>query len=193
MSKPARHLRAKFSRMDEASPIDWALIASSVVPFAAALPERLLTHLRLLEGDYGGFAINRLEHCLQTATRAADDGRDDEYIICALFHDMGDWLGTFNHADVAAAVLEPFVSEKNHWMVKHHGIFQGYYYFQYLGLNRNMRDRFQDHKWYKYTLEFCDKYDQVSFDPNFKSMQLSDFEPLIKKFFSRPKRSIYLK
>ena len=193
MSQEARHTRAKFSRMDQASPLDWALIATSVIPFAAGLPERLLQHLRLLEGDYGGFAIDRLEHCLQTATRAANDGRSDEYIVCALFHDFGDLLGTYNHADLAAAVLEPFVSEQNHWMVKHHSIFQGYYYFQYLGLNRNMRDQYREHKWYDYTLEFCEKYDQVSFDPKFKSMRLADFEPIVKKLFRRPKRSIYLK
>jgi len=193
MSLPAKHLRAKFSRMDQASPVDWALIGTSVIPFAKALPDRLLEHLRLLDGDYSGFPITRLEHCLQTATRATQDGRDEEYIICALFHDMGDLLGTYNHADVAASVLEPFVSERNFWMVKHHGIFQGYYFFQYLGLDRNMRDQFRNHKWYKYTLEFCDKYDQTSFDPDFENMQLSEFEPMVRKFFSKPKRSIYLK
>ena len=193
MGQPAKLFRAKFSRMDKSTAIDWALIAASMRPFAKALPERLLDHMRLLEQDYSGFPVTRLEHCLQTATRAAQDGRDEEYIICALFHDMGDWLGTYNHADVAAAVLEPFVSEKNHWMVKHHGIFQGYYYFQYLGLDRNLRDQFRDHKWYEYTLEFCNKYDQNSFDPNFKSMPLSKFEPMVKKFFRKPKRSIYLK
>ena len=124
-------------------------------PFIVELPDRVLAHLKMLQGDCGGFAIDRLEHCLQTATRAHRDGRDEEYVVCALLHDMGDILGPRNHADVAAAILKPFVSEQNHWMVEKHAIFQGYYFFHHLGLDRNMREEFRDHPWYAVTEEFC--------------------------------------
>ena len=184
--------RAKFSRMDESSPADWQIIAGSMAPFVRAVPHRILSHLKLLAGDYGGFAIDRLEHCLQTATRAHEDGRDEEFVVCALLHDMGDLLGPMNHADVAAAVVKPFVSEQNHWMVEHHAIFQGYYFFQYLGLDKNMREQFKSHPYYQYTLDFCDKYDQNSFDPDFKSLSLDEFEPMVKRVFEQPKHSIYL-
>ena len=185
--------RASFNRMDKSTPLDWAIIAGHMIPFVQQLPKRILAHMQLLRGDYGGFAIDRLEHCLQTATRADQDGRDEEYVVCSLLHDIGDLLGPMNHADIAAALLKPFVSEKNHWMVEHHAIFQGYYFFQYLGLDRNMRDQFKEDPYYEYTLEFCDKYDQNSFDPHFKSMALDDFEPMLKRVFAKPKHSIYLK
>lgn len=103
------------------------------------LPARILAHLRLLGGDHGGFAVDRLTHCLQTATRAHRANKDDEYVLCALVHDIGDTLGSFNHADVASAVLKPFVSERNHWMVSNHDVFQGYYFFHHLGLDQDMR------------------------------------------------------
>jgi predicted HD phosphohydrolase len=184
--------RAKFTRMDEGTQQDWMIIAGSMFPFAKELPDRVLTHLSLLHGDHGGFAVDRLEHCLQTATRAANDGRDEEYVVCALIHDIGDILGTYNHADIAASILEPFVSEQNFWMVKHHGIFQGYYFFHYLGLDRNMRNKFKEHPFYDYTLEFCEKYDSPAFDPEYKSMPLAEFEPLVRKVMAKPKKSIYI-
>ncbi|MGH8311251.1 MAG: HD domain-containing protein, partial [Steroidobacteraceae bacterium] len=135
----------------------------------------------------------RLEHSLQTATRAHRDGRDDEYVACALIHDIGDSLGSFNHADIATAILKPFVSEQNLWMVEQHAIFQGYYFFEHMGLDKNLRDRFRGHEWFDYTAEFCEKYDQCSFDPSYDSMRLEEFEPLLRRFFARPRRSIYLR
>ena len=183
--------RAKFRAMSEGTPEDWALIAAHFGPFAAAGGKRILDHLRLLEGDYGGFPVDRLEHSLQTATRAHEDGRDEEYVVCALLHDIGDTLGAYNHPDIAAAILKPFVSEKNHWMVEKHGVFQGYYFFHYLGMDRDMRDNFRDHPYFQYTAEFCEKYDQSAFDPNYKSMPLEAFEPMVMKLFEMPKNSLY--
>ena len=100
----------------------------------------------------GGFAVDRLEHSLQTATRARRGGEDDEYVVCALLHDIGDTLGSYNHSDIAAAILKPFVSEENHWMVDKHGVFQGYYFFHYLGLDRDARDQYLGHPWYDRTV-----------------------------------------
>ena len=110
--------------------------------------------------------VDRLTHSIQTATRAHRDGRDEEYVVCALLHDIGDNLAPSNHADFAATLMQPFISEKNYWIVKHHGIFQGYYFFEYLGLDKNMRDKFKDHPYFNDCKEFCEKYDQNSFDLN---------------------------
>lgn len=184
--------RAQFHSMANSTQEDWACIYQAMKPFVETLPDRVLAHLKLLEGDCGGFAIDRLEHCLQTATLAQRDGRDEEYVVCALLHDIGDVLGPRNHADVAAAILKPFVSEQNHWMVEKHAIFQGYYFFHHLGLDRNMRDQFHDHPWYSATEEFCRLYDGPAFDPKFKSLPLEFFEPMVRRVFANVRNSIYM-
>jgi len=185
--------RAKFHAMTEGTKEDWDKIAIGAIELAAGLPDRVLAHLRLLGGDYGGFAVDRLEHSLQTATRAHRADRDDEYVFCALIHDIGDLLGPLNHADVAAAVVKPFVSEQNHWMVEKHAIFQGYYFFHHLGLDPDMREQFRRHEWFDYTAEFCQEYDQPAFDPGYDTLPLEHFEPLVRQVMSSPKRSIYMK
>jgi predicted HD phosphohydrolase len=184
--------RAAFHAMTEGTQADWEIIAADqVVNLYPSLADRVLDHLRHLGGDYGGFAVDRLTHSLQTATRAERAGRDDEYVYCALMHDVGDLLGSFNHADVAAAIVKPFVSEQNHWMVEQHAAFQGYYFFHYLGLDRNVRDRFAGHPWYDYTAEFCAEYDQNAFDPGYDTLPLEHFEPLVRDIMASPKRSLY--
>jgi len=184
--------RARFRAMTESTYDEWQLIGGELDRFARRLPERLIAHLKLLRGDYGGFPVDRLEHCLQTATRALEAGRDDEYVACALLHDIGDTLGPHNHADLAAVIVQPYVSEENHWMVAHHGIFQGYYFFHHLGLDRDMREKFRFHPHFEKTEEFCRVFDQVAFDPDFKSMPLEAFAPLLQRVFGEPRSSIYL-
>ena len=191
MPREHNRKRARFAAMTEGTLDDWKIIGAQAEEFARALPDRLIEHLRQLGGDSGGFAVDRLEHSLQTATRAFHDGRDEEYVVCALLHDIGDLLGSRNHADLAAAIVQPFVSEQNHWMIEKHGIFQGYYFFHFGGLDRNMRDQFRGHPCFEYTAEFCHLYDQAAFDPDFKSMPLSAFEPMVRRVFEWPKRSIY--
>lgn len=179
--------RATFTAMDNATQEDWMAIAASFFPFASRGGERILKHLSLLKGDHGGFPVDRFEHSLQTATRAHRDGRDEEYVVCALLHDIGDILGAHNHPDIAAAIVRPFVSAENHWMVAHHGIFQGHYYFHYLGMDPNLRDRYQGHPHFDRTAHFCEAYDQTAFDPDFDTMPLSAFEPMVMRVFESPK------
>jgi predicted HD phosphohydrolase len=167
--------RAKFHHMKDGTAEDWMIIGQEAQAFAASLHQRLIDHLMLLKDDCGGFPVDRLTHCLQTATLAHKDGKDEEYVICALLHDIGDTLGPANHADIAATILEPYVSEENHWMVKHHAIFQGYYFFEYLGLDRNLRDQYRDHPYYARTLEFIEKYDAPAFDPEAETYSLDFF------------------
>jgi predicted HD phosphohydrolase len=118
---------------------------------------------------------------------------DEEYVVCALLHDIGDTLGSYNHPDIAAAILKPFVSEQNLFMVEKHGIFQGYYFFHHLGLDRNMREQFRQHPNFERTALFCSRHDQNAFDPNYDTMPLEAFEPMVQRVMARPKRSIYLR
>ncbi|WP_328188022.1 HD domain-containing protein [Marinobacter sp. OP 3.4] len=183
--------RATFTDMKESTQEDWDKIGQCYREFAKGHPDRILDHLRLLDGDFGGFKVDRLTHCLQTATFAYRDGKDEEYVVCALLHDIGDTLGAFNHADIAAAILEPFISEENHWMVKHHAIFQGYYFFHHLGMDRNLREQYRDHPYYERTLEFVSKYDSPAFNPDGEVLPLEFFEPMVQRVMAKPKRSLY--
>jgi predicted HD phosphohydrolase len=184
--------RATFRQMIDGTQEEWMIIGASAMEHNRKLTDRVLAHLKLLDGDFGGYAVTRLEHSLQTATRAFKDGRDEEYVVCALLHDIGDTLGSLNHADIAAAILRPFVSEENLFMVEKHAVFQGYYFFEFLGLDKNARDKFKGHPLFDYVAEFCEKYDQNSFDPDYRSMKLEEFEPMVRGVLSKPRRSIYL-
>ena len=183
--------RAGFTHMQDGTQQDWAIIAADFSAYARQLPGRILTHLKLLDGDFGGFPVDRLTLSLQTATRAYRDGRDEEYVICALLHDIGDTLGAYNHPDIAAAILKPFVSAENLWMVEKHGIFQGYYFFHHLGMDRHLREQFSGHPQYQATIDFCAKYDAAAFDAEYDTLPLSFFEPMLERVFATPKQSIY--
>lgn len=183
----------RFRQMTESTKEDWQTIMEQQMKFFAGLPDRILDHLKLLSGDYGGFPVDRLQHCLQTADLAAEDGRDPEYVVAALIHDIGDTLGSANHADVSAAILQPFVSEETHWMVKHHAIFQGYNFFHHLGLDRNLRAQFGGSPHYDQTEEFVAKYDNLAFDHTRPALSLDLFEPMLRSVFAKPKHSIYLR
>ena len=184
--------RASFPQMETGTKEQWGIVLLHSIAHKRKSIDRILAHLELLRGDHGGYAVDRLEHSLQTATRAFQDGRDEEYVVCALIHDIGDMLGCYNHSDVSAAILKPFVSDQNYWMVQHHGVFQGYYFFEYMGLDKNAREEFRDHPWFDYTVEFCELYDQCSFDPSYESMPLHEFEPILRRVMRRPRQSIYL-
>jgi predicted HD phosphohydrolase len=177
--------------METCTAEDWAVISSHFPDFARGLPDRVLAHLELLGGDFGGFAVDRLTHSLQTATLAHRAGRDEEYVVCALVHDIGDTLGSYNHADIAAAIVKPFVSEENHWMVEQHAIFQGYYFFHHLGMDRDLRERFRGHRWFDRTAEFCALFDGPAFDPRGETLPLAFFEPMVRRVFTSPQRLIY--
>ena len=183
--------KATFTRLQDSTREDWQRIGGEFRLFACGLPQRVARHLQLLEGDHGGFPVDRLTHSLQTATRALRAGRDEEYVVCALLHDIGDTLASFNHPDIAAAILQPFVSEANHWMVRHHGIFQGHWFFHHLGLDRDMRDQHRASEHYERTAEFCELFDSPAFDPRAETLPLAEFMPLLERVLAQPKRSLY--
>lgn len=183
--------RASFTSIEDSTAADWQIIGGEFVAFTKTLPDRVIAHLQLLQGDYGGFPVDRYTHCLQTATRALRAGRDEEYVVCALLHDIGDTLGSFNHPDIAAAILKPFISDANFWMIQNHGIFQGYYFFHHLGMDRNLREQFEGHEFYDYTAEFCESYDGPAFDAKAETMPMSEFEQILRRVMATPRRSIY--
>lgn len=183
--------RATFSSMELSTADDWKAIGAEFPATAAAAGDRVLAHLKLLDGDMGGFPIDRYQHSLQTATRALKDGKDEEYVVCALLHDIGDTLGCFNHFDIAAAILKPFVSDANLWMVQHHGIFQGYYFFHHIGLDRDLREQFRSSPHFGLTEEFCALYDNPAFDPKGETLPISEFEPMVRRVFSKVRNSVY--
>jgi len=147
----------------------------------------VLAMLLRLGGDPLGYRVSRLEHSLQTATRAQREGAGEELVVVALLHDIGDTLAPYNHADLAAAVLKPFVSEENRWVVEKHAVFQGYHYWHHYGLDRHGREAYRGHPWFAQTARFCDEWDQVSFDPGYDTMPLAAFEPMVRRLFAEPR------
>ena len=177
--------KVSFKEMKKGTKDDYLLLDKHEKEFVEGTADRVMKFMSTLTETLEGYQISRLEHSLQTATRALRDGASDEMIVAALLHDIGDELAPLNHAEYAAAVLKPYVSEKTHWIVANHGIFQMYYYAHHLGGNKNIRDKYKDHKYFQATIDFCEKYDQNSFDPNYKSLPLNFFKPMVKKIFSR--------
>lgn len=190
-SSEPRPERAKFREMKQGTKEDWAIIGHEYREFAKGLADRVLDHLRLLAGDFGGFPVDRLEHSLQTATRAHRDGRSEQYVVMALLHDIGDTLGSYNHPEVAASIIKPFVTDEIHWICQNHGAFQGYYYFHFLGMDQNVREKFRDHPYFEACREFCEKYDQAAFDKDHDTEPLEFFEPMVRRVMEKPLASMY--
>ena len=146
----------------------------------------LLSVMRLLEGPTLGYQIDRERHCRQSATRALRNGEPDEFVVAALLHDIGDVLAPDNHSGVAAAIVAPYVSEETEWVVRHHGLFQGYYYFHHLGGDRDARERYAESPHYDRCVDFCASYDQNCFDPAYDDLAMEDFVPLLEEVLLRP-------
>ena len=182
--------KVKFKQMKDGTKEDYLLLDVHEKNYIKGTADRIINFMSNLNNALEGYQISRLEHSLQTATRALNDKADEEMIVAALLHDIGDELAPLNHSEYAAAVLKPYVSEKTHWVIEKHGEFQMYYYAHHLNGNKNQREKYKGHKYYEDTINFCEKWDQKSFDPNFKSLDLKDFKPYVKKIFSRNPYSI---
>jgi predicted HD phosphohydrolase len=174
-----------FTRMADGTRADYLLLDQAERQYARGLPERVLEALRHLGHSLDGYRVSRLQHCLQTATRAAADGADDELLVAALVHDIGDELAPYNHAEVAAGIIRPYVRPEVTWIVEQHGLFQTYYYAHHMGGNRNARERLREHEWFGACASFCERWDQASFDPNYATQPLEAFAPVVHRIFSR--------
>ena len=179
--------KVNFKSMENGTAEEYAFLNGLEDQFNADLPKRLIAALGSLNSSLSGYQISRLEHSLQGATRAYLAGEDLEMVIAILFHDIGDELAPYSHSEMAAAILRPFISEKIYWIIKHHGVFQMYYYAHHSGGDRNARELFIDSPWYQDAIKFCHEYDQNCFDPDYESKPLEFFVPMINEFFSRPK------
>ena len=176
--------KVKFTQMLDGDQVDYDLVFAHSHEEERAQADNVLAWLKMMDGD-SPYQVSRLEHCLQTATRAERDGADDETVACALLHDIGDILAPANHSQVAAALLRPYISAKNHWIVEHHGLFQGYYWFAYDGKDPEARNVYAGHEHFEACVEFCARWDQSSFDPAYKTQPLAHFEPLVRDIFAR--------
>jgi len=177
--------KVNFTRMEDGTKEEYDFLEGLEAKAAEGLADRVLDQLKTIKDILGGYAIDRYEHSLQSATRAYRDDRDEEYVVMALLHDVGDGVAPYNHGEYAAAVMRPYVSERAHWILKYHGIFQAYYYAHHLGMDRNARDRYKDDPYYEDTIESCHLYDQNCFDPDYENLPLEFFEPMVRRVFDR--------
>lgn len=175
-----------FTRMAEGTKADYELLESLEEVFNESLPDRLLQAVDRLKHSLSGYQVSRYEHSLQSASRAYRNGESEELVVAALLHDIGDDLAPYTHGEMVAAILKPFMSEKTCWIVQHHGVFQMYYYAHHLGGDRYAKDRYRDHPYYQATVDFCEKYDQNCFDPNYESLPVEFFEPMVRRIFAKP-------
>ena len=174
-----------FTAMKNGSVNDFEIIAANDACTAKELPERLITHLKEMGKDDGAYQISRLEHVLQCATRTHLDNADDDWVVAALLHDIGDVLAPYTHGQVAGEIIRPFVREEVAWVVSHHGTFQMFYNVSLSEVLRNSRDKFKNNPYYQSAVDFCENWDQCSFDPEFDSKPLEFFIPVIHRVFSR--------
>lgn len=179
-----------FTRMADGTADDYELLARREEEQIETLPDRLLAAVRALEHSYAGYRVSRYEHSLQSATRALLDGRSDGYVVAALLHDIGDELAPYTHGQMVGAILRPYIEPRVCWIVEHHGVFAQYYSGRHTGEDPDARERFRGHEWFDDCAEFCELYDQNCFDPEYDSLPIKEFEPLVREAFSEPR---YLK
>ena len=175
----------KFKQMKDGDKEDYLLLKKLEDKYVEGTADRIMETLKHLNTSLEGYQVSRLEHSLQTATRSLRDDASEEMIVASLLHDIGDELAPHNHSEFAASIIRPFVSEKTSWIIEKHGIFQMYYYAHHLGGNKNEKEKYKGHKYYQATIDFCEKWDQKSFNPNYDTLSLKEFESYVRKIFSR--------
>ncbi len=174
-----------FTQMKDGTQDEYLFLQKLEHDYIRALPDRLLTALERLGDSLQGYKISRLEHSLQSATRADDDGADIEMIVAALVHDLGDELAPENHSQFAASLIKPYVRPEVTWVIEMHGLFQMQYYAHHYGRDATGHLAYKDHPWFASAQRFVEKYDQAAFDPAYPTQPLSYFEPMLRTIFSR--------
>ena len=176
----------RFTRMDESTAEQWAVIGRETLENQPRVAETILDMLRRLEGITDGFATDQLTHACQTATLAEKAGADKEVIVASLCHDIGKLISVFNHPGIAAEILKPYVRPDVYDMIRTHQDFQGRHYYQHFGKDTNARDQYRGESFFELTEQFADEWDQVAFDPNAETYPLEHFEPLVREVFATP-------
>jgi predicted HD phosphohydrolase len=176
-----------FRSMEEASPEQLAVVvAEAKIHLTDRLVDTMVGLLDTLRGPTLGYAVDRYEHSLQTASRAYREGARTDMVVAALLHDVGDTLAPANHSELAATIVQPYLDEEATWVVRHHGVFQGYHYWHKLGLDRNTRERYRDSPYFDAAAHFCAAWDQAAFDPDYDTLPLDTFMPMLTEVFTRP-------
>lgn len=178
--------KVSFTQMKDGTKEDYELLEKLEKPYLALTADRVMDELRRQgEVSLEGYRITRLEHGLQSGTRAFREGADIDWVVGALLHDIGDGLAPQNHDRFSAEVIRPFVRDEVAWTVEHHGIFQMFYYGHHYGWDKDARDRFKGHPCWQSCADFCERWDQSSFDPDYDYEPLEFFEPMVREVFSR--------
>ena len=175
-----------FTRMDESTSEQWMNIATVTMEAQPRVANQILSMLRGLSDITDGFSVHQLEHAVQTATRAEDDGADEQVIVAALLHDIGKLISVINHPRIAAEILRPYVRDEVFWMIAAHQDFQGRHYYSFLGMDPALREQHRGQPWFDLAEKFADDWDQTSFDPDFSSRPLEHFEPMVRRVFASP-------
>ena len=175
----------KFTAMKDGDKADYDLLARHEHTHVAGTGDRLLKALVELDESFSGYRITRLGHCLQSATRAWRDGADTDWVVAALLHDIGDIYAPHNHDEYAATILKPFVREQVTWVVEKHGDFQLLYYGEHVGADPDKRARYAGHPYYDDCAAFCERWDQSSFDPDYDTLPVDFFRPMVAEVFAR--------
>jgi predicted HD phosphohydrolase len=176
-----------FTRMDQGKIEEWMAIGQAVTQRQASMPSVIKKMLRQLEEQVDGFAVNQLHHCLQTATRAHREGASEEMTVAALCHDIGKVISVENHPAIAAEILKPYVSHETYEIIRTHQDFQGRHYYALMGKDPDARRQYSAEAWYEMACLFTDGWDQTSFDPEYDTLPLSYFEPMVDRVFARTK------
>jgi predicted HD phosphohydrolase len=179
--------QVSFRQMKHGTAEEYHMLQALEEHYADRLPQRLINALERLNDSLQGYLVTRLQHSLQAATRAERDGADEEVIAAALLHDIGDDLAPHNHAALAAEIMRPYVRPEVTWIVAQHGVFQAYYYAHHYGADRNTREALRGHEWFNSCAAFCEDWDQSSFDPDYPTLPLSHFAPLLNQVFRKVK------
>ena len=182
---PEQSSKVSYLRMKDGTKDDYAMMAENAVAYQRLTPGRLLSYMDTVLEGIPGERVDTREHSLQTASRAFRDGADEEVVVAALLHDIGVPFAVDNHDRFAGEVIRPFVGWETYWVVRHHGIFQGYYYFHHIAKDREAREKYRGHPAFQQAVDFCEKWDQESFDPAYNTMPVSAFEPMVHRIFAR--------
>jgi predicted HD phosphohydrolase len=175
-----------FTRMDESSAEQWAVIGAETMQHQGRVAERVLAMLRSLADVTDGFAVDQLTHCLQAATRAERAGADDEVVVASLCHDIGKAVSVPNHPAIAAEILKSYVRDEVYWMILVHQDFQGRHYYHHFGGDPNAREQYRGHPAFELAERFADEWDQTAFDPDYDTLPLEHFEERVRALFAKP-------
>jgi predicted HD phosphohydrolase len=183
-------MEIRFTRLADGTADEYRYLESLDHDLNRSYADELIAMFRRTDRDTG-YAVTPMHHALQTATRAASDGADDEMVFAALFHDIADRISPINHAAVGAEILRPFIGPRTHWILVHHAIFQGYYYWEHIGKDRHARERYRTHPHFEACAEFCERWDSISFDPDYPTMPVEEFMPLIGRMLAREPNALW--